>query len=173
VIEGHDKGRLESVRLYAGLGVFAVLAGSYFLVVHGDVPWLQQLKGLNLRTSSYRVLVRLGVIVAFGGAYVAERFLRVKQGRVELHQDRIVFLKSRSEFRWWGWLGYRGSETKLHRVELPWSDVRSFDDGSSEFVMLVGKDGSSSYLTIPTLREEDRVKVLALLVERGVPRAET
>jgi hypothetical protein len=100
----------------------------------------------------------LGLIVASA----VQSWLRRTEGQVAFYDDRIAFDLGRG-----GRLIY----------EITYREVVSFDDGASDRVLLdLWREDPDKYddwdnkLSIPTLREEDRVAVLRLLDEKGVRR---
>jgi len=113
--------------------------------------------------------IRLVIIVGMAGAYVAERFVRPRAGRVEFYPDRIVLLKLKGKRKSW----YSAEDKVVEQREtVAWAELSGFRDGDAEYVALLRKGGGSSFLTVPTLTEADRVEVLKLLDEHGVPRIE-
>jgi len=92
-------------------------------------------------------------LVAFGAAL---RWRLARSGRVEFHGYAIQFHKG----------------TTLASVR--WQDVAGFSDDSADFVKIHSKTNvyPPDMLTVPTSTDQARTAVLALLVERGVPRIE-
>jgi hypothetical protein len=137
--------------------LFCLLAiATALLAYFGQIPWLRRGAPaylLVLNPAFWKlVLLPLGVVFAI----VVARHVQARAGRVEFFVDRIAFSKREGA------------------VEVHWSDLACFRDGSSDFVQLVrkGERLGSSTLTVPTASEEARVAVLALLDARGVPREE-
>jgi hypothetical protein len=106
-------------------------------------------------------------LLAIGAAFVLDSWIRRTEGRVAFFDDRIVFQIAYHQPS----SGGAGPAW----TEVRWGDVLSFDDGSSEHVVLKVKrfDVSTQLplsFSIPTLNEKDRVAALALLDEKGVRR---
>jgi hypothetical protein len=76
-----------------------------------------------------------------------------RSGVVRFYDDRIVFEK----------LSHAPYE-----MTVPWSEVEAFEDGSTDYVTLVRKGATDA--NVPTPAEEIRTRVLALLIEKNVPR---
>jgi hypothetical protein len=93
----------------------------------------------------------LGLVVVGGALYV--RGL-TRAGGVRFFEDRIEF----------------GG-----RMAIPWSSVRSFDDGATELVRLDVQFpriyGTVEFI-VPTRTEADRAGVLELLARKGIARLE-
>ncbi len=164
VVEGVGAREIERARNIGCFFVIAVLVGTYFSGTY-------LFPSFAARSSFFEW--RIAIVLGMCGAYVAERFVRPRAGRVEFYDRGIVFVKQRSRVSFLR-VFLTGSEPKLieDAISLEWSELQGFRDDSSEHVALVKKDGESSLLTVPTLNEKDRVAVLKLLDERGVPRVE-
>jgi hypothetical protein len=100
-----------------------------------------------------------GPLVAAAVAFATDTWLRRSEGRTAFYDDRIAMDFGVRPVRGPAWF------------EAGWNDVRVFDDGAAEYVRLLVKTGHGElWFSVPTLREEDRVAVLALLDEKGVRR---
>lgn len=105
------------------------------------------------------IAVGFGLIGALAWQGLSSWF-DARHGRVELHGDRVVFAEG----------------TTRKRLDLPWTAVRGYKDGSSEHVELVRVDGYVPFgevaasLGIPTPTPELRAALLALLERRGLRR---
>ncbi len=158
---------MTRVRRYVTLGVVVALGGSVLAASQGALPFMPQ---VTLTSRHVKPLLYGLFLLGTGGAWMAEKLLRPKAGRVEFYENRIAFTKPRARDGV-GTLGF-GNDMDVHDFTIGWESVVAFRDGSADFVELVSKVNTQSLLTVPTPREEDRVKVLALLTERGIPRRE-
>jgi hypothetical protein len=147
------KARLLGALVAIGIGLGTFVAGSYLVT-----------EGPGMTSTTARGLPRILALVfgAFGG-YLAERFVRPYSGTVTFYEPRIVFSKQKPK-------GIFDGSCIEHTEQVLWSEVKGFKDASADYVTLVATCGSASFLTVPTPREEDRVAVLKLLDERGIPR---
>jgi len=133
--------------LYAGGMLYAAL------IREGRItsPWIDLVKSW-LWGWQVAILVTIGPIVAY---FFARRWLRdfatKRVGRAEVFEAGVVF--------------YRADQM----TPVPWSMLGGFDDSSADVIELQLK-GSRVRFTIPTPQEDLRVRVLALLEERGIPR---
>lgn len=83
------------------------------------------------------------------------RFANARIGRAEFFPDAIKF--------------FSGDDA----TTVQWSDVTGFDDGSADFVRVLRRGAKlGEWLSVPTPSEELRVRVLDLLEEKGIPRAD-
>jgi hypothetical protein len=149
-------------RACAPIVVFLVLAAGFF--TSSSVL----LGGALIGMGTWTVLAFVGGPgVAAVVAFVADAWIRRSEGRIAFYDDRISFQIA------WDRPPFGGAGPSWS--EVAWGDVLSFDDGASEHVLVRAKrfDASNQLpysFSIPTLREEDRVAVLALLDAKGVRR---
>ncbi|MEZ0228845.1 MAG: hypothetical protein ACAI25_09485 [Planctomycetota bacterium] len=105
-------------------------------------------------------LAFLGLLAIFVPlVFFLNRWELTRHARVELHSDRLVVRR----------------RTTMHaHLEIAFATLAGFRDGSADHVELVPREGQwpipAMYLSIPTPNEEIRTKLLAVIVERGVPR---
>ncbi len=103
-----------------------------------------------------------GLFAVFGPvAFLLNRWEITRYARVELHSDRVVVKR----------------RTTMHaHLEIAFATLAGFRDRSADHVELLPRPGQepipAMYLSIPTPTEESRTKLLAVLLERGVPRVE-
>jgi len=158
VVGGAEEDRVVLARILGGAALALVTAGTAAagtLLFRADVSW-------TILARSWRILV----VPAALGAYLGERFMRPSAGSVAFYEARIVISKwTRKGFLHLG-------RTVEHTDQILWSELKGFEDGRSDYVRLVVEKGQSSFLTVPTIREEDRVAVLRVLDEHGIPRLE-
>jgi hypothetical protein len=168
VVRGGTKQRLELAAAAALWGTALFLGGTYFLATRGYLPSLSTLSGWRPHPA-VEIFLRHGALLLGGGAaWVTARILMPTLGRVEFHEDVIVFWKPATR----SWNSSVMSAAPDVRSTIRWKDVTGFRDDASDHVAVVCRSGTSSFLTIPTPSEQDRVAVLDLLVKRGVPREE-
>lgn len=125
-------------------------------------PIVSQLAPINAALGERGAFVIAGGIGLVGAIawHGLNGWFDARYGRVELYADRAVFAEG----------------TSRKRLELPWTAVRGFKDGSSEHVELVRVDGFVPFaevtasLGIPTPTPELRAALLALLERRGLHR---
>lgn len=160
MVKGETRDSVERAQLVGCLVVVLIAIGT----LAGGSYWFPAVSLARISAGAWRIILLLGI----GGAVVAERLVRPRVGRFELYADRIVYLEERER----GWLFDGPTSAAFHELSVWWTDVKGFDDSKAEFVKLLTKTGGSSFHTIPTLREADRVAVLRFLDEKGVPRVE-
>jgi hypothetical protein len=109
--------------------------------------------------------VLLVLAVPFGAFFLWAIHRSRSTGRVAFFEKAIVIDKRETPAT---------LATPLNVVHVPWGDLRAFRDGDGDYIQLVRKADRRSplALTVPTLVETDRTAVLALLLERGIPREE-
>jgi hypothetical protein len=71
-----------------------------------------------------------------------------------------------------GWLGMKHEPWGPIQLAARWEDVAWFDDFDQDVVRLKVRDTALLDIRIPTADEKDRVAVLDILVQKGVPRME-
>jgi hypothetical protein len=169
VVHGGDPARLDRVRRFALFGTVALLMGTFALAVKGGVPTLAFLQGWRPPKRLSDALVGILLAIAAVVAIAAQRFARRRLGRVEFFAEEVVFFVPATASLTDS-IALGALKVTERRVRVPWGEIASFEDASSDFVVVKRKAGD---LTVPTLREEDRVAVLDLLVKRGVPRTES
>ena len=163
--ERQPRGRLliiegQSVRRYEQLGCWlagGLLVSGYvtlFLAFTGRLPWLPANIEKMLGDAGVMLAMLAPLAPAVLALFVMRVYSRRRTGRIVIYSDRIEFEKG----------GYT--------TALRWFELACYRDSSSDYIQLVKKGSAleSSLITIPTLVEEDRVDVLALLDRNGVPR---
>lgn len=146
---------LVCVAVAVGLAIFMILAEKQAL------PWVPHAVGQAMGSKWKRRLVFVVVAgVAFTAYYLWAERLRRRAGRFELHADRVVVVRPRLD-----------DDTEPSNADVAWSELRGFRDAATDHVLLVPFDGRHPVeLALPTPTESDRVKLLALLDERGLAR---
>ncbi len=138
------------------VGFCSVVVATALLAYLGQIPWLPKGAPIYLFVlhPAFLKLVLLPAAVLF--AVLFTRHVHARSGHVEFFVDRIAFSK------------HEGA------VEVHWSDLAAYRDGSSEYVQLVRKGDriASADLAVPTPDEATRVAVLKLLDDRGIAREE-
>jgi hypothetical protein len=159
VVRGDDPSRILVARMIGGFGLALLVAGT---AGGGSLLFPALGHSFISEPRAWRLLVLPGAL----GAYLAERFVRPRAGSVAFYDARIVISKLKRKG------ALRLGKAVEHTEQLLWSELRGFRDHRSDHVVLVSESGSASFLTVPTLREEDRVQVLKLLDDHGIPRVE-
>jgi hypothetical protein len=158
VVRGTGEDRVLLARIVGGVGLALLVVGT---AAAGTLIFPAGVSRVG------RVAARgLLLVPAALGAYLGERLLRPRAGSVAFYEVRIVISKQTREG-----LLHMG-KTVEHTEQILWSELRGFRDDRSDHVVLVVERGTSSFLTVPTPREEDRVAVLKLLDDRGIKRLE-
>jgi hypothetical protein len=140
-----------------GLAAFLVL----LVGVVGSETWLKSTLGF---TDAGLLALKIGPALAapLALSYFASRYTAARSGLAQFSPWGVAIQKP------------RGYSVAPAETRLPWSEVRSYRDRSSEFVELLcqGDRFARRALTVPTLNEETRTAVLHLLDGHGVPREE-
>jgi hypothetical protein len=172
IVRGYGPGVVRNARLIGRLLPLFALIGTYFAAKAGffqDEVGHTIVRVGHVFTSwpliGYGLSLGLAFLVGLG-ALAAERFVRGRVGTVAFYDDRVELLKPRRK-------AWRKDDTVDQRIALSWSSVRGFRDDQSDSIQLMAsseRKEEASLLTVPTLRESDRVAVLKFLDERAVPR---
>jgi hypothetical protein len=101
------------------------------------------------------------LLVVFAIVLSVNRWEITRFARVEAYGDRIVLWRRTSRFA---------------RIEIPFTAMSAFHDGASDRIEIVPRAGYEQvprmYLVVPTPDEQSRTRILGLLSEQGVCRAE-
>lgn len=157
VASGGAGWRSTKRRLELALGLLYVVVMTFVgLVRMGEIvsPAVTFLRTW-LASWQIEVLITLAPIIAYrqARAWLGD-YSTARAGRAELFEKGILF--------------FRGDQVTV----LRWGEIEAFDDGSADVLVVHGRRPEGARETIPTPDEALRVRVLALLDERGVPRAD-
>jgi hypothetical protein len=130
------------------LGICAVSMASSF----GWLPWLTKDLGLPLALVAFPSVV---VVI-----FAISRTIGKRCGRVEVRRSAIFFYPPDLLF----------PRLSFEPRRVAWRLIEGFRDDSADYVEIVA---SGAAFPLPTRDEVTRVKVLALLAERGVPRLDS
>ena len=154
IIEGEPARRYEQLGCWLASGLLGSGYVTLFLAFSGKLPWIPSGLDKTLGGAGVTAAMLAPLVPAVAALFVMRVHSRRRTGRIVIYSDRIEFEKS-------------GNSTVVR-----WFELACYRDASSDYIQLVRKGSAleSSLITIPTLLEEDRVDVLALLDRNGVPR---